>query len=117
MAIPIKNIAVIRNKIPNKILKVSPICSNNFIIFLSAIGSANAVAKLYVIVIKLIFIIGIIAILIITRTPTIPTAFFKTTALPKTVSIESPSALPNYWYKARYCSFSCLCSYTIYTTT
>lgn len=98
IATPIKNIAVIRNKIPNKILNVSPICSNSFIIFSSAIGSANAVAILYVMVIRLSFISGTIAILIITNTPTIPTAFFKTTALPNTVSIESPNALPYYWY-------------------
>ena len=52
IATPIKNIAVIRNKIPNKILNVSPICSNSFIIFSSAIGSANAVAILYVMVIR-----------------------------------------------------------------
>jgi len=98
IATPIKNIAVITNKIPNKILNVSPTCSNNFVILLSAIGSARAVAILYVMVIKLNFIIGTTEILIITKIPTIPTAFFKTTALPKTVSMESPKALPHYWY-------------------
>jgi len=117
IATPIKNIAVIKNNIPRSTLKVSPICSNNFIIFLSAMGSAKAVAILYVIVIKLILIIGIIEILTITKIPTIPTAFFKTTALPRTVSIESPKALPHYRYETRNRSFSSFSRYTINAAT
>ena len=63
-------------------------------IFSSAIGCTTADAKLYIILNVAIFIIGIIHIPIITTTPIIPTAFFKTTPQPSTLSTTSPNILP-----------------------
>ena len=74
------------NKIASNILKVSPICSSNFTIFSSAIGSTAAPASLYTAVNIVNFIIGIAQIAIIITTPKTPHAFFKIPAHPKTVS-------------------------------
>ena len=97
-AVPIINITDILLNIPKNILNTSPISSNIFVIFLSAIISDTAPNSLYIIVIIASFIIGIIQIPIIIITPIIPTAFFSTTPEPKTVSTASPNILPNYWY-------------------
>ena len=80
--------------IPSNILKVSPICSNTEIIFLSAIGSLNADVKLNAIVITASFIIGIAHIESTTIIPTNPTAFFKILPHPKTASTVSPKSFP-----------------------
>lgn len=80
---PIINSKLIQNIIASKTLKVPPICSNTFIIFLSANGSAIAADKLYNAVNTVSFIIGIIHIPITTIIPTIPTAFFITAVAPK----------------------------------
>lgn len=79
---------------PKNILKISPICSNNPTIFLSAIGSETTANNLYANDKIANFIIGIIQIPITIITPTIPTAFFKTIPHPKTVSTASPKILP-----------------------
>ncbi len=80
--------------IPSKILKESPICSNTETIFLSAIGSASADAKLKEIDIIASFIIGIKHIESTTKIPTKPTAFFKILLQAKTASTVSPKSFP-----------------------
>lgn len=62
--------------------------------FLSAIGSATVANSLYAKDRIVNLIIGIIQIPITITTPKIPTAFFKTTPHPKTVSTASPNILP-----------------------
>ena len=81
-------------KIAKNILNISPICSNRFVIFLSAIGSVTLVNSLYAIVIVANFIIGTIHIPITIITPTRPTAFFKTMPQPNTVSTLSDKIFP-----------------------
>ena len=84
----------VKNIIPRSTLKVSPIWSNKFIIFLSAIGSETADKSLYETVKIVSFIIGKIHIPIIITKPRIPTEFLSSDAQPKTESTESPNALP-----------------------
>lgn len=80
--------------IPSNTLKESPICSNTDTTFLSAIGSANADAKLKEIDIIASFIIGIKHIESTTNIPIKPTAFFNILLQPRTASTVSPRSLP-----------------------
>ena len=82
IAIPIISNAPIANIIASKTLKVPPISSSKFTIFLSAIGSTIAAEKLYRILKTVSFTIGIAQIPITTTIPTIPTAFFITDVAP-----------------------------------
>ena len=66
-----------KNIIPNRSLNVSLIWSNKETIFLSAIGSQIADAKLYITVSTVNFIIGIAQIPSMTIIPTNPIEFFK----------------------------------------
>ena len=93
-AVPIISITDIALNIAKKILKTSPICSNKFIIFLSAIGCVTVANNLYVTVSTVSFNIGIMHIPNITITPTKPTAFFNIIPEPKTVSTASPKIFP-----------------------
>ena len=83
IAIPIISSAAIENIIASSTLKVPPICSNTFTIFLSAKGSAIAAEKLYNKFNTISLIIGIAHIPITTIIPTNPTAFFITEVAPK----------------------------------
>lgn len=94
IATPIINSADRKNIIPKSILNVPPILLISFTIFLSANGSLIAAVKLYKILNVVNLIIGVAQIPIIIITPTIPTAFFINEVAPKTVSTESPKALP-----------------------
>ena len=80
--------------IPRRTLKVSPICPKTETIFLSAIGSERAAAKLKEIDIIASFIIGIIHIESTTKIPTNPIAFFNILLQPRTASTVSPKILP-----------------------
>lgn len=83
IAIPIISNAAMQNIIASKTLKVPPICSSIFTIFLSANGSAIAAEKLYSKVNTINLIIGITHIPTTTIIPTTPTAFFMTEVAPK----------------------------------
>jgi len=116
MLFRIKNNAVITNNTASNILKVSPNCSNNFTILLSAIGSLSAAAMLYVMLNIVSFNIGTIHMLITTIIPTKPTAFFNSTALPSIVSIESPSIFPTTGIRLDIAAFAVLAVILIYAT-
>ena len=113
--VPIISINDIALKIPKKILKMSPICSSKLTIFLSAIGCTNAESNLYDMVNTESLIIGIIQIPIIIITPTSPTAFFRTTPHPRTVSTTSPKIFPTTGIAELTITFPCFCCYSIYT--
>lgn len=91
---PIINITDIVQTIPRRTLKVSPICSKTETIFLSAIGSEIADARLKERDIIASFIIGIKHIESTTNIPTNPIAFFKILLHPSTASTVSPNTLP-----------------------
>lgn len=92
--VPTITITDIEHKIANSTLNISPICSNSFIILVSAIGSLMLANILYDIVNIAIFIIGIMHIPIIITTPMTPIAFFNIIPQPKTVSTASPNIFP-----------------------
>lgn len=86
--------AEITHTIPSNTLKVPPICSNTETIFLSAIGSASAPARLKDMDIIISFIIGSTHIDKTTKIPTKPTAFFSMLLQPKIASTVSPKNFP-----------------------
>ena len=81
-------------KMARKILKISPICSNKFVTLSSAIGWITPASSLYASVKVANLIIGIMQIPKMIITPTKPTAFFKITPHPSTVSTASPKIFP-----------------------
>lgn len=91
---PIISITEIVQTIPRRTLKVSPICPRTETIFLSAIGSERAAARLKETDIIASFIIGIIHIASTTNIPTKPSAFFNILLHPSTASTVSPKILP-----------------------
>ena len=74
--VPIISITDIAQRIPNNILKISPIWSNKLIMLLSATGSAKTESSLYAIVSIDNFIMGRIQIPIIIIIPTNPNCIF-----------------------------------------
>lgn len=102
--------------IPSNTLNVSPICSNTDTIFLSAIGSAKAEARLNDIDITPSFIIGIIHIEATTNIPTKPTAFLSILLQPKTASTVSPNILPTTGIVVVTTAFVVFTAIPIYTT-
>lgn len=78
----------------SKILKVSPICPNNFTMLSSATGSHKAEARLYIIVRAANLIIGIAHMPTIIIIPINPNAFFSNAAHPITESVASLNAFP-----------------------
>ena len=85
--------------IANNNLKTSLISPKSFTIFSSAKGSIVAEAREYIILNDASLIIGNKHIPIIIITPTIPTAFFRITPQPKTLSTPSPRIFLYYSYK------------------
>ena len=92
--VPIITINIIDTKIASSILKISAISSNSFTILSSAITSLTLATSLYENVKTVNFKIGKMHMPIIIITPTKPTAFFKITPHPNTLSTTSPKIFP-----------------------
>ena len=114
--VPIIIIKAILLKIAKDILKISPICSNSPVILSSAIGCVMPANNLYAKVSTPNLIIGTRQIPKIMITPTNPTAFFKTTPQPRTVSTASPNILPTTGMAELTTAFVVLAVMPVYTT-